>query len=101
MYNHIGSIWSGGVRLGTGNITFILVYVAFFVCILLYFFFVFVENHIESEVYFRICFMCDCICFVFVLYLFRFFCICLKITVARRCEAWDGRASTGGGGGQR
>ena len=49
MYNHIGSIWSAGVRLGTGNIIFILFYVAFFVCFLLYSFFVFVENHIESE----------------------------------------------------
>ena len=63
------------MRLGTGNIIFILFYVAFFVCFLLYSFFVFVENHIESEgkYDFSICFMCNCICFIVFLYLFRIF----------------------------
>ena len=45
MYNHIGSIWSGGVRLGTGNIIFILFYVVFFLYSLVFLFRVCWKSH--------------------------------------------------------
>ena len=103
LHNACHSLWCiitldpyGAVVWGSVQGTlFLFCFTLFFFCILLYFFFVFVENHIELEASIILYLFCV------YLYLLLFFCICLKITVARRCEAWDGRASTGGGGGQR